>query len=122
MTRTVTISITVEIAGKRTDVIREEIDPEQIGENLKKVADRVITSAGTGVITYLDDFIMQHEAKGLKVLGTESREFTTVAGNLRFTRRIYRSKEGKRIKPVDELLGLERYAKNISARHRSAGM
>lgn len=63
MTRTVTISITVEIAGKRTDVIREEIDPEQIGENLKKVADRVITSAGTGVITYLDDFIMQHEAK-----------------------------------------------------------
>ena len=111
MTKTVSISITVEIAGINKDVIREEIHPDQIGDNLKKVADRVITSAGTGIIAYLDEYTMQHEAKGLKVLGTESREFTTIAGKLRFTRRIFRSKEGKRIKPVDELLGLERYAR-----------
>ncbi len=111
MTKTVSISITVEIAGERKDVIHEEIHPDQIGENLKKVTDQVFTSAGTGVITYLDEYIMQHEAKGLKVLGTESRAFTTIAGKLSFRRRVYRSKEGKRIKPVDELLGLERYAR-----------
>ncbi len=111
MTRTVSISITVEIAGRSKDVIHEEIHPDQIGENLKKVTDQVFRSAGTGVITYLDEYIRDHEAKGLKVLGTESRDFTTIAGKLSYTRRIYRSKEGKRIKPVDELLGLERYAR-----------
>lgn len=111
MTRTVSISITVEIAGQRRDVIHEEIHSDQIGENLKKVTDRVFRLAGTGVITYLDEYIRDHEAKGLKVLGTESREFTTIAGKLSYTRRIYRSKEGKRITPVDELLGLEKYAR-----------
>ena len=111
MTRTVSISITVEIAGQSRDVIHEEIHSEQIGENLKKVTDRVFRIAGTGVITYLDEYIRDHEAKGLKVLGTESREFTTIAGKLSYTRRIYRSKEGKRIMPVDELLGLEKYAR-----------
>ena len=111
MTRTVSISITVEIAGRSKDVIHEEIHPDQIGDNLKKVTDQVFRSAGTGVITYLDEYIRIHEAKGLKVLGTETREFTTIAGKLSYTRRIYRSKEGKRIKPVDELLGLEKYAR-----------
>ena len=111
MTRTVSISITVEIAGQSKDVIHEEIHPDQIGESLKKVTDRVFQSAGNGVITYLDEYIRKHEAKGLKVLGTESRDFSTIAGRLHYTRRIYRSKEGKRIKPVDELLGLERYAR-----------
>ena len=70
MTQTVSINITVEIADKSKDVIREEIHPDRIEENLKKVTDRVFTSAETGVITYLDEYIMQHEAKGLKVLGT----------------------------------------------------
>ena len=79
MTKSVSISITVEIEGQCKKVIHEEIHPEQIGENLKKVTDQVFTSTGTGVITYLDEYIMQHEAKGLKVLGTESREFTTIA-------------------------------------------
>ena len=111
MTRTVSISITVEIAGQSKDVIHAEIHPDQIGENLKKVTDQVFRSAGTGVITYLDEDIREHEANGLKVLGTESREFTTIAGKLSYTRRIYRSKEGKRIKPVDELLGLEKYSR-----------
>ena len=111
MTRTVSISITVEIAGRSKDVIHEEIHPDQIGDNLKKVTDQVFRSAGTGVITYLDEYIRIHEAKGLKVLGTETREFTTIAEKLSYTRRIYRSKEGKRIKPVDELLGLEKYAR-----------
>ena len=40
MTRTVSISITVEIAGQSKDVIHEEIHPDQIGESLKKVTDR----------------------------------------------------------------------------------
>ena len=111
MTRTVSISITVEIAGHSKNVIYEEIHPDQIGENLKKIMDQVFRTAGTGVITYLDEEIRKHEAKGLKVLGTESRDFTTIAGKLSYTRRIYRDKDGKRIKPVDELLGLERYAR-----------
>ena len=111
MTRTVSISITLEIAGKSKDVIHAEIHPDRIGENLKKVTDQVFRSVGTGVITYLDEEIREHEANGLKVLGTESREFTTIAGKLSYTRRIYRSKEGKRIKPVDELLGLEKYSR-----------
>ena len=70
----------------------------------------MITSAGTCIITYLDEYTMQHEAKGLKVLGTESREYSTIAGKIRFIRRIYRSNEGNCIKPADDLLGLERYA------------
>lgn len=111
MTRTVSISITVEIAGQSRNVIHEEIHPDQIGENLKKVTDQVFKSAGTDIITYLDEDIREHEAKGLKILGTETREFTTIAGKLSYTRRIYRSKEGKRITPVDELLGLEKYAR-----------
>ena len=66
MTRTVSISITVEIAGQNKDVIHAEIHPDQIGENLKKVTDQVFRSAGTGVITYLDEDIREHEANGLK--------------------------------------------------------
>ena len=111
MTKTVSISITVEIAESRKIVIHEEIHPEQIGEELKTLTDRVFTAAGSGVITHLDEEIRQHEAKGLKVLGTERREFTTTAGKLCFTRRIYRDKDGKRIMPVDKLLGLEKYAR-----------
>ena len=74
MTKTVTISITVEIAGKRRDMIHEEIHPDQIGDNLKRETDRVFTPAGTGVLTYLDEFIMRHEAKGLKVLGSNLQQ------------------------------------------------
>ena len=111
MTKTVSISITVEIAESSKIVIHEEIHPEQIGEELKTLTDRVFTAAGSGVITHLDEEIRQHEAKGLKVLGTARREFTTTAGKLCFTRRIYRDKDGKRIMPVDKLLGLEKYAR-----------
>ena len=38
MTKTVSISITVEIAGKSKIVIEKEIHPEQIGENLMELA------------------------------------------------------------------------------------
>ena len=111
MTISVPVSIIIEIAGRRTSVIKNDVNPKQLGENLKEITDQAFESAGAGVISYLDEETRNHEAKGLKVLGTESREITTIGGKLSFTRRIYAGKDGKRIKPVDELLGLEPYAR-----------
>lgn len=111
MTKNVSISITVEIADKRRYVIQKVIQPDQMGKELKEISEQLIQTTGREIISSLDDDIKEHEAKGLKVLGTENREFSTIYGTLSYTRRVYRGKDGRRFKPVDELLGLEPYAR-----------
>ena len=56
-----------------------------------------------------DDQIREEEAKGLKVLGRETRVVEMECGEVAIKRRVYQRKDGRRWKPVDELLGLEKY-------------
>ena len=109
MTKIVPISITIEFGKMQREVITIDLETNQFGVNMKKVLDQMQKKLGTGAIKYLDDEYREHEGKGLKILGTEKRQVTTVAGSLTYRRRTYRSPEGGRFAPVDQILGFEPY-------------
>ena len=109
MTKIVPISITIEFGKMQREVISIDLETDQFGISIKKVLDQMQKKLGTGAIKYLDDEYREHEGKGLKILGTEKRQVTTVAGSLTYRRRTYRSPEGGRFAPVDQILGFEPY-------------
>lgn len=115
----VTISITIKAFDVETQldsVISYVNLEEEIGHTLKKVGRQVLKTAISG----LDQSIRRHVPEGWKNIGTEERSGMTSLGWIRYHRRIYRDEKGKRRKPVDEMLGLDRYAR-ISPRLRQMG-
>ena len=82
MTKIVPISITIEIGKMQREVISIDLETDQFGISMKKVLDQMQKELGTGAIKYLDDEFRENEGKGLKILGTEKRQVTTVAGSL----------------------------------------
>ena len=106
--KTVNISITTEINGK---AIKREISAEAAsldGEMIKLMVE-MIREAITGGLEAIDDQIREREAKGWKNLGREKHRVITAVGEVEIKRRVYRDGAGKRRKPLDEMMGLDRY-------------
>ena len=111
MTKDVLISISIEIGSKQQEVITINLETQDFGQSMKKAMDQIQKKLGTSVIKYLDDEYKAHEGKKFKNLGTDSREVTTIAGSLKYRRRIYQDPEGRRFSPIDEMLGFAPYVR-----------
>ena len=111
--KTVQISITTKINGKATS---KEITAEASnldGEMIKMMIE-VLKEAITGGLEAIDDQIREREAKDWKNLGREKHRVITAVGEVEIKRRVYRDGGGKRRKPLDEMMGLERYQRETN--------
>lgn len=115
----VAISITIKVAG----VIKEihgEVPLMEVEENVQTLGQAVGQAVFHGLIEVLDDRVAQNKPAGWRNMGTEKRWVVSSLGAMLYKRRIYLDEEGKRIKPVDEWLGLERYGR-LSGRVQEIG-
>ena len=83
--------------------------------NIEETIQSLMTEIGQQVlgagISIIDDRIAENVPKGWRNIGSEGRWIVSSIGSVRYKRRIYLDEEKRRRKPVDELLGIERYGR-----------
>jgi hypothetical protein len=115
----VEISITIRVA-KREQKIERKISIEELEETIQGIAIETGQEAlGMGIREF-DDRIAEKMSKYWQNVGTEERWLVSCLGAMRYKRRIYLDEKGKRRKPVDELLGIEKYGR-MSGRVQEMG-
>lgn len=115
----VQISITIRVA-KREQRIERTIKIEELEETIQGIAIETGQEALGMGIKELDDRISERIPKGWQNVGTEERWLVSSIGAMRYKRRIYLDDERKRRKPVDELLGIQKYGR-MSGRVQEMG-
>ena len=116
----VEISITIRVA-KREQKIERKISIEELEETIQGIAIETGQEAlGMGIREF-DDRIAEKMSKYWQNVGTEERWLVSCLGAMRYKRRIYLDEKGKRRKPVDELLGIEKYGR-MSGRVQEMGV
>lgn len=115
----VQISITIRVA-KREQKIERTIKMEELEETIQGIAIETGQEALGMGIKELDDRIAERIPKGWQNVGTEERWLVSSIGAMRYKRRIYLDEKRKRRKPVDELLGIEKYGR-MSGRVQEMG-
>jgi len=115
----VQISITIKIA-KREQRIERKIKVEELEETIQGIVIETGQEALGMGIKELDDRIAKKIPKGWRNVGTEERWIVSSLGAMRYKRRIYLDEKRKRRKPVDELLGIEKYGR-MSGRVQEMG-
>jgi len=115
----VELSITVKVYGEVIEYRREL----SIGE-LETGISQVVQEMGTRVLVAglkgLDQELRKKVPVGWRNVGTEERSIMSTIGRVHYRRRIYKDENGVRRKPVDEVLGVERYDRE-SERVRQMG-
>lgn len=111
--KTVEIIITTEINGK---AIKKDVKAEAAnldGEMIKLMVEitREAVAEGLGAI---DDQIRERQAKSWKNLGREKHRVITAVGEVEIKRRVYLDERGQRRKPLDEMMGLEKYQRETN--------
>jgi hypothetical protein len=107
---TVPISITIRVYERELK-IEKKAELSQLEEAIHGIVNetgRQILELG---IKAIDDRIAEAVPEGWKNAGTEERWIVTSVGELRYKRRIYKDEEQNRRKPIDELMGIERYSR-----------
>jgi len=115
------VSISISIKAFDEEIV---IDRKVPTSDLEDGTSRVMQEIGcqvlvTGIIG-LDRQLRKEVPEGWRNVGTEERSVLSSLGWVRYQRRIYRDEEGRRRKPVDEMLGIERYSRD-SQRVRQMG-
>ena len=116
---TVPISITIRVA-KKEQKIEREMKIEEMEETIQGIAIEIGQEALGMGIREVDERIVERIPKGWRNVGTEERWLVSSLGAMRYKRRIYLDESHKRRKPVDELLGIERYGR-MSGRVQEIG-
>lgn len=106
----VQISITIKI-GECEKKFERTIKPEIIEETLQSMAIAVGQESLAMSIRAIDKLITKQVPQKWHNVGTEERWLVSSIGAMRYKRRIYLDEKGKRRKPVDELLGIEKYGR-----------
>ena len=106
--RTVKISITIKVSEQQLEYERE-IKIEELEERVRELTEEIGKKVLKAGIEEVDEKIRKEIPAGWQNVGTEKRTVISTAGWIRYRRHIYRDEQGVRRKPVDELLGLERY-------------
>ena len=106
----VQISITIRVA-KREQKIERKISIEELEETIQGIAIETGQAAFGMGIRELDDRIAERLSKEWQNVGTEERWLVSIVGAMRYKRRIYLDEKNRRRKPVDELLGIEKYGR-----------
>jgi hypothetical protein len=106
--------------AKREQKIERKIRIEELEETIQGIAMETGQEALGMGIKELDDRIAERPPKGWQNVGTEERWLVSSVGAMRYKRRIYLDEKRKRRKPVDELLGIEKYGR-MSGRVQEMG-
>lgn len=117
--RAVQISITIRVA-ERERKLEGKIKPEAIEEAIQRMALTTGQESLEMGIQELDKQIAKQLPKGWRNVGTEERWLVSSLGTLKYKRRIYLDEKHRRRKPVDELLGIEKYGR-MSGRVQEMG-
>jgi hypothetical protein len=115
----VAISITIRVSEREVK-IENEIgigDLEETIQGMMLVAGQQVFGMG---IKAIDDRIAEKLPIGWQNVGTEERWLVSSIGALRYRRRVYLDENKQRRKPLDELLGVERYGR-VSERVQEMG-
>lgn len=110
----ITIIITTNI-GEMSTQFQQKVRIDNLEEDLALLGKRQTREIFLMVTGQLDEKLKEVVPRQWKVVGSERRTVVFEHGTVSFKRRIYRDEEGKRRKPLDELLGLEPYAR--TSRH-----
>ena len=115
----VAISITIRVLEREVK-IENEIGISDMEETIQGM----VLEAGQQVfgmgLKAIDDRIAEKLPSGWQNVGTEERWIVSSIGALRYRRRVYLDENKQRRKPLDELLGVERYGR-VSARVQEMG-
>lgn len=115
----VQISITIKVA-KREQKIERKIKMDELEEAIQEIAVETGQEALGMGIRELDDRIAARIPQGWRNVGTEERWLVSSIGAMRYKRRIYLDEKHRRRKPMDELLGIEKYGR-MSGRVQEMG-
>ena len=109
---TVKLIITAEVTGQRVELGQLEI---QISEKLDESIYQGMQDMGRvlygAILEGVDDGIREMAPEGWQNMGREKRTVMTCVGSVTYKRRIYKDQQGKRRKPVDEVLGIIPYGR-----------
>ena len=109
---TVKIIIAAEIEDRKTKLGSMEL---KIDEHLDESIYQGMQSAGRilyrELLQAVDDGIQEVVPETWENKGREKRQMTTCMGTVQFKRRVYQDETGKRRKPLDEIIGLEKYSR-----------
>ena len=108
---TVGISINVNLTEWGIQVGREVKEGDDLEEGVQELAHDLALKVYKAVIQSIDDRIAREVPENWRNVGTEERTVISSIGAIRYKRRIYLDEEGRRRKPLDELLGIRRYAR-----------
>ncbi len=107
---TVNISITIKVENEKME-LQERVPITAIEESIHSLAMATGKQILQGVIEVLDDRITENKPTEWRNMGTENRWIISSLGEMKYKRRVYKDENGKRLKPVDDLLGLQRYGR-----------
>lgn len=117
--KAVQISITIRVAKKERE-IEETIKLDEIEESIQRIAIETGQESLEMGLQEIDEEIAKQVSKDWQNVGTEERWLVSSLGEIRYKRRIYLDKKGRRRKPIDELLGIQRYGR-MSGRVQEMG-
>lgn len=109
---TVKVIIAAEIAERKVEIGSLELN---IDERLDESINQGMQTAGKTLygelLQAVDDGIREKVPETWENTGREKRQMTTCMGTVQFKRRVYQDEAGKRRKPLDEIVGLEKYSR-----------
>ena len=116
-------AVAISIIMKVEDVeieIQKEIPIQALEDCINSLTVGLGQQLLQGVIGVLDDRLAERVSCEWRNVGTEKRWMVSSLGAIGYKRRVYQDEEGRRRKPVDELLGLVRYGR-MSGRVQELG-
>ncbi len=106
---TVNIIISAEIAERKVELGSMAIPiDDRLDEHLYQGMQSAGKSLHQVLLQEVDDGIQEVVPETWKNVGREERQITTCLGTVQFKRRVYRDEAGKRLKPLDKILGIEK--------------
>ncbi|RJQ42309.1 MAG: ISLre2 family transposase [Anaerolineaceae bacterium] len=107
---TVPVSITIRVSEREAKIEKEVriMELEETIQGIMLEAGKQTLEIG---IKEIDDRIAKEVPRGWQNVGTEGRWVVSSIGALRYRRRVYLDEKGERRKPIDELMGIERYGR-----------
>lgn len=115
----VQISITIKVEGKELKYERE-VAITELEEAVQNLSTEIGQQVFKASIQAIDEWLVAEVPKTWRNVGTEERWITSSLGAVKYKRRIYLDEGKKRRKPVDEVLGIERYSR-MSGRIQEMG-
>jgi hypothetical protein len=113
------ISITIKVE-EAVHEFEKEVSITRLEESVQAITLELSQQVLKGAVEVIDAQIAANVPAGWRNVGTEERWMVSSLGAIRYKRRVYLDEQRKRRKPVDELLGLERYER-MSIRVKEMG-